>query len=51
MHNHEPGKENALYHIEVLHEDVSLWFRAQIANRIADAQLDGAFQCRRRGLW
>ena len=45
-----PGEEDALHHIEVLHEDVSLRLGAQVAHRVADAQLDGTFQGGGRGL-
>lgn len=31
------GKEDALHHVEVLHEDISLWFGAQAAHSMSDA--------------
>lgn len=39
-----PGEEDALHHIEVLHQHVSLGLGAQVSHCITDAQLDGAFQ-------
>lgn len=39
-----PREKNALNHVEVLHEDISLWLGAQIADRVSDPQLDGALQ-------
>lgn len=41
---YRPGEKDALHHVEVLHQDVSLGFGAQVAHRVADAQLDGTFQ-------
>lgn len=31
------GEKDALHHIEVLHEDVTLWFGAQAAHSVGDA--------------
>ena len=45
-----PGEEDALHHIEVLHEHVTLRLGAQVAHGVADAQLDGPLQGRGRGL-
>lgn len=45
-----PGQENALHHWEVLHENISVGFGAEISHSVTDAQLDGSFQGRRRGL-
>lgn len=39
-----PWEENALHHIEVLHQDISLWLGAQVADCVPDAQLDGPLQ-------
>lgn len=39
-----PGEEDALHDVEVLHEHVTFWLGAQIAHRVADAQLDGPLQ-------
>lgn len=39
-----PGEENALHHVEVLHQHVPLGFGAQVADGVADAQLDGPLQ-------
>ena len=44
------GKEDALHHIEVLHQHVSLWLGAQVAHGVSDAQLDSTFQGRGGGL-
>lgn len=46
-----PGKEDALYNIEVLHEHVALRLGAQVAHGVADAQLDGPLQGGGCGLW
>lgn len=46
-----PGEEDALHHVEVLHEHVSLWLGAQVAHSVANAQLDGPLQGGRCGLW
>lgn len=40
-----PGQEDALHHREVLHEDISVRFGAEVSHSITDAQLDGSFQC------
>lgn len=45
-----PGQEDTLHHREVLHENIPVWFGAQVAHSVADAQLDGSFQGRRCGL-
>lgn len=45
-----PGQEDTLHHREVLHENVPVWFGAQVAHSVADAQLDGSFQGRCCGL-
>ncbi len=45
-----PGQENALHHREVLHENISVWFRAEVSHSVTDAQLDGSFQGGRCGL-
>lgn len=45
-----PGEENALHHVEVLHQHVPLRFGAQVADGVADAQLDGPLQGRGGGL-
>lgn len=45
-----PGQEDALHHREVLHENISVWFGAEVAHSVADAQLDGSFQGRSCGL-
>ena len=45
-----PWKEDALHHIEVLHQHVPLGLGAQVAHGVVDAQHDGPFQGRRRGL-
>lgn len=39
-----PGEKDALHHIEVLHQHVSLRLGAQVAHSVTDAQLDGTFQ-------
>lgn len=39
-----PGQEDGLYHREVLHENISVWFGAQVSHSVADSQLDGSFQ-------
>lgn len=46
MQTHIPGKENAFYHFEVLHEHVSFWLLAQASHTVCDAQLNGTFQSR-----
>ena len=45
-----PGKEDALHHVEVLHQHVPLGLGAQVAHGVVDAQHDGPLQGRRRGL-
>ena len=45
-----PGEEDALHHVEVLHEDVSVGLGGQVSHRVADAQLDGSLQSRGGGL-
>lgn len=40
-----PWQEDALHHRKVLHENISVWFRAEVSHSITDAQLDGAFEC------
>lgn len=40
-----PWQEDALHHRKVLHENISVWFRAEVSYSITDAQLDGAFEC------
>lgn len=32
-----PGKEDTLHHIEVLHEDITLWFGTQASNSVSNA--------------
>jgi hypothetical protein len=32
-----PGEKDALHHVEVLHEDITLWFGAQAAHSVSDA--------------
>lgn len=39
-----PGEKDALHHVEVLHQHISLRFGAQVAHGVADPQLDGTFQ-------
>lgn len=39
-----PGEEDALHHVEVLHEHIPLGLGAQVAHGVADAQLDGPLQ-------
>lgn len=39
-----PGEEDALHHVEVLHQHVPLRLGAQVADGVADAQLDGPLQ-------
>lgn len=51
MPTHTPWKEDALDHVEVLHEHISLGFGAQVAHRVADAQLDRTSQGRGGRLW
>lgn len=46
-----PGEEDALHHVEILHEHVAFRLGAQVAHGVADAQLDGPLQGGRRGLW
>lgn len=41
---HTPGKEDALYYIKVLHENVSLSFLTEAAYGVCDTQLDGTFE-------
>lgn len=45
------GEEDALDDVEVLHEHVPLGLGAEAAHGVSDAQLDGALQRRRRGLF
>lgn len=45
-----PGEEDALHHVEVLHQHVPLRLGAQVADGVADAQLDGPLQGRGGGL-
>ena len=45
-----PGEEDALHHVEVLHQHVPLGLGAQVAHGVVDAQHDGPFQGGRRGL-
>lgn len=45
-----PGEEDALHHVEVLHEHVSLRLRAEVAHCVPDPQLDGTLQGGRGGL-
>lgn len=45
-----PGEKDALHHVEVLHQHISLRFGAQVAHGVADPQLDGTFQGWRCGL-
>lgn len=40
----EPGEEDALDHVEVLHEHVALGLGAEAAHGVSDAQLDGSLQ-------
>lgn len=40
-----PGQEDALHHGEVLHENISVWLGAQVSHSVADAQLNGSFEC------
>lgn len=39
-----PWEKNALHHVKVLHQDISLWLGAQIAHSISNPQLDGPLQ-------
>lgn len=48
---HTPWKKDALDHVEVLHEHISLRLGAQVAHRVADAQLNRTSQSRRGRLW
>lgn len=43
-------EEDALDHVEVLHQHVSLRFGAEVTNSVTDSQLDGSFQSRGGGL-
>lgn len=43
-------KEDAFYHIKILHEYISLWLGAEVAHCVANAQLDGTFKGRGCGL-
>uniref|UniRef100_A0A3B3BP11 Uncharacterized protein n=1 Tax=Oryzias melastigma TaxID=30732 RepID=A0A3B3BP11_ORYME len=45
-----PGEEEALHHLEVLQQHVSLRLLRQAAHRVRDAQLDGALHRGRGGL-
>lgn len=45
-----PGEEDALHHVEVLHEHVPLRLRAEVAHCVPDPQLDGTLQGGRGGL-
>lgn len=46
-----PREKDALHHVEVLHQHISLRLGAQVAHCVTDAQLDGTFQGRGCGLW
>ena len=45
-----PGQKSALHHGEVLHENISVWFGAEVSHSVTDAQLDGSLQSCCRGL-
>lgn len=42
-----PGQENTLHHRKVLHENIPVWFRAEVSYSVTDAELDGSFQDQR----
>ncbi len=44
MFSYTPGEEDALYYIEVLHENISLCFLTEAAHSVCDTQLDGTFE-------
>lgn len=48
--HHQPGKEDALHHIEVLHKNVSVRLWGEVAHCVTDAELNGSLQGRWRGL-
>lgn len=45
-----PWEKDALHHVKVLHQHISLRFGAQVAHSVTNAQLDGTFQGWRCGL-
>lgn len=48
--DNRPGQEDALHHVEVLHKHVSVGLGGEVAHCVANPELNGALQGRRRGL-
>lgn len=48
--HYSPWEKDALHHVKVLHQHISLRLGAQVAHSVTNAQLDGTFQGRRCGL-
>lgn len=48
--HYKPWEKDALHHVKVLHQHISLRFGAQVAHSVTNAQLDGTFQGWRCGL-
>lgn len=42
--HYKPWEKDALHHVKVLHQHISLRFGAQVAHSVTNAQLDGTFQ-------
>lgn len=41
--HYRPWEKDALHHVEILHQHVSLRLGAQVAHGVTNAQLDGTF--------
>lgn len=47
---HQPGQKDALHHVEVLHEHISVRLGGEVPHCIANPELNGSLQGRWRGL-
>lgn len=47
---HRPGQKDALHHVEVLHEHISVRLGGEVPHSVADPELNGPLQGRWRGL-
>lgn len=43
---HRPGQKDALHHVEVLHEHISVGLGGEVADCVANAELNGTLQGR-----